>query len=82
MIGEDFGIWTLPATQGAVRFAAQSRFEPAHYDAVERDVRRAGGNEITTLDVAKVKSEIDNHEAAICGVCDRFHSAPACEVRP
>lgn len=76
----EFGIWTLPATMGAVRLAAEARFEAAHYDAVERDVRRLGGMQITTADVARVKVEIDSHEAAICGQCGLFHAPPACEV--
>ena len=55
----EFGIWTLPATMGAVRLAQESRFQPAHYDAVERAVRRSGAKQITRQDVANVKTEID-----------------------
>jgi hypothetical protein len=77
---EGFGIWTLRATQGAVRLAAESRFEPAHYDAVERAVRRIGGREITRQDVANVKLAIDTNEAAICAQCGLFHMPPACDV--
>lgn len=76
----EFGIWTLPATQAAVRLAGESRFEAAHYDAVERDVQRRGGECIIAADVVKVKAEIDNHEAAICGQCGLFHTPPACEA--
>lgn len=74
----EFGIWTLPATMGAVRLAAESRFEAAHYDAIERAVRRIGGDAITLQDVANVKLAIDTHESAICGKCGRFHMPPAC----
>ena len=55
----EFGIWTLPATMGAVRLAQESRFQPAHYDAVERAVRRSGAKQITRQDVANVKTEIE-----------------------
>lgn len=78
--GQPEGIWTLPATQGAVRLAAESHFMPAHYDAVERDARRAGVDEIHVANVAKVKREIDTHEAAICGQCGLFHSPPGCSA--
>lgn len=74
----EFGIWTLPASQGAVRVAAEARFEPAHYDAVERDVRRLGRDEITREDVENVKLAIDTNEAAICGQCGLFHTSPEC----
>ena len=74
----EFGIWILPATQGAVRLAAESMFHPAHYDAVERAVRRIGGDTITRQDVANVKLDIDTFEAAICGQCGLFHEPPAC----
>jgi hypothetical protein len=74
----EFGIWTLRATQGAVRLAAESHFKAAHYDAVERAVKRIGGKEITRQDVAKVKLAIDTFEAAICAQCGRFHAPPAC----
>jgi hypothetical protein len=77
----EFGIWTLPATQGAARLAAESHFQPAHYDAVERAVRRIGGDEITRQDVANVKLAIDTFESAICAQCGLFHMPPACEVQ-
>lgn len=76
---DTFGIWTLPATQGAVRIAAEARFEPAHYDAVERAVRRAEGFEIVRADVEEVKRLIEAHEAAICQECGLFHQPPACQ---
>jgi hypothetical protein len=75
---EEFGIWTLPATVGAVRLAVEAHFEPAHYDAVERAVRRIGGDQITRQDVSNVKLAIDSHEAAICAQCGLFHTPPAC----
>jgi len=68
----EFGIWTLPATMGAARLAAESRFEAAHYDAVEREVRRAQAKEITRHDVQNVLDAIQGHEAAICGQCGLF----------
>lgn len=77
----EFGIWTLRATMGAVRLAAESRFHPAHYDAVEREVRRAGATETTRHDVQNVLDAVQGHEAAICDVCGRFHEPPACEQR-
>lgn len=77
----EFGIWTLPATIGAIRLAADKRFEPAHYDAVERDVRRAGNTQITTQDVQNVVRAVETFEAAICGQCGKFHAPPACEAR-
>lgn len=75
-----FGIWTLPATVGAVRLAAECNFQAAHYDAVERAVLRIGGEQIMRDDVANVKLAIDTHEAAICWQCGRFHTPPACEA--
>ena len=80
MATKEFGIWTLPATIGAVRLASASMFEPAHYDAVERDCRRAGYDEIIVQDVVSVKLAIDTHEAAICGQCGLFHAPPACAI--
>jgi len=75
-----FGIWTLPATQRAVRLAAEARFKPAHYDAVERAVRRIGRKEINGEDVEDVIRAIIEYEAAICQQCGRFHDAPACQA--
>lgn len=74
----EFGVWVLPATIGAVKAAASYRFGPAHYDAVERWVKRAGNTEITRQDVENVRVARDSHEAAICGGCGLFHDAPAC----
>lgn len=74
----DFGIWSLPATIGAVKRARDLGFEPAHYDAVERDVRRAGNTEITRQDVENVQLSRATGEAGICGQCGRFHAPPAC----
>jgi len=76
----EFGIWTLPATMGAVRLAQESRFHPAHYDAVERAVRRAGVKQITRQDVVNIKTEIDTYVSAICAQCGLFHMPPACAV--
>ena len=76
----EFGVWSLPATIGAVRLAQESHFQPAHYDAVERAVRLAGYNQIIRADVADAKRAIDSHEAAICAQCGLFHTPPACEV--
>ena len=66
---KELGIWTLPATIGAVRLATESSFQPAHYDAVERAVRRIGGDQITRQDVSNIKLAIDTSEAAICKQC-------------
>lgn len=77
-VAVEFGIWTLPVTMGASRLAAESRFHPAHYDAVERSVRRIGNREITRQDVANVVLAIETNEAAICGRCGLFHMPPAC----
>ena len=73
-----FGIWTLPATVAAVRLAAEHQFQPAHYDAVSRNVRSYKGSEITRRDVQCVIDAIDGHEAAICQQCGLFHTPPAC----
>jgi hypothetical protein len=74
-----FGIWTLPATVGACMTATEAGFGPAHYDAVERAVRRAEGHEITRADVEEVKRAIETHESAICQECGLFHTPPACQ---
>jgi len=78
---ENFGIWTLPATVGAYRAACQARFQPAHWDAVERQVRQRKGQEIARPDVLKVIEAIENNKAAICEECGIFHAPPACEAR-
>jgi hypothetical protein len=78
---KELGIWTLPATIGAVRLATESSFQPAHYDAVERAVRRIGGDQITRQDVSNIKLAIDTYEAAICKQCGRFHMYPACQAK-
>ena len=77
----EFGVWTLPATMGAVRLAQESHFQPAHYDAVERAVRRMGAKQITRQDVATIKTEIDTYICAVCAQCGLFHMPPACEVQ-
>ena len=75
-----FGCWTLPATVGAIMTATETPFSPAHYDAVERAVRRAGRAKITRFDVEEVKRAIATHEAAICQDCGLFHQPPACQA--
>jgi hypothetical protein len=77
-VEKEFGIWTLPATMGAINLAAESRFEPAHYDAVERLVRENHRREITRRDVQNVVDGIAEGVAAICGKCGRFHMPPEC----
>lgn len=79
-MGIEFGIWSLPATQGAVRLAAEKNFQAAHYDAVERECVRTRSKEITRQDVQNVLDAIEGHEAAICVTCGLFHTPPACGV--
>ena len=75
----EFGVWTLPATQGAVRVAQERHFLAAHYDAAEREARRLGKDCITRDDVMSVVDAIDAGEEAICVQCGRFHTPPACQ---
>jgi len=75
----EFGIWTLPATIGAAHLASQSSFQPAHYDAVERRVKRLRRTEINRHDVQNIVDAINAHDAAICAQCGLFHKPPACE---
>ena len=74
----EFGIWGLPASMEATWLAAESHFQPAHYDAVEREVRAQRRTVITRRDVQNVVDGIQEHVAAVCQTCERFHMPPAC----